>query len=430
AEGSGEFSIGNFGDDLLADGSTSTPASFNCLSGLKISGTVSYYMDSTAVIDSVMANLTGDATLTNMTLSTGYYEFTDLASGNYSVSASRARRSWMQEPSISAFDASYILRYYVNTLTLSEAQKIAADASGDGSISPFDASIVLRYLVGIDVLSTEIANWKFVVPPVTDWLVPVTARSYAPLSSDQADQNFDGILIGDVTGNFPGSVLAKAGNGNVVPGEMKSLTDNILELPVRIEGVSAYSAVGFELKIDKEQLKVENVTLEKESENVLLSFYEQNGTFRVAVASALQRKDTDLLRITFKNISKANMNDVKLQLTGYEIDANRVDAPQEWMVALQKQPEQFDLKPNYPNPFNSETVFEYQIPINSKVEMIICNVAGQKIKTLVNEKKQAGFYRTKWDGTNVAGGKVSSGLYFCRIQAGHFHKTIRVMLLK
>jgi len=307
---------------------------------------------------------------------------------------------------------------------------MAADASGDGTISPFDASVVLRYFVRQDVSSYEIANWKFIVPPLTDWLNPITIRNYAPLDSDKTNQTFKGVLIGDVTGNYSAQMLAKAGGGLVVPGEMVFSTDNMLELPVCIEGVSSYKAVSFELKIDKEQLKVENVKLERENENILMAFHELNGTLRVAVASGNVIKDTDLLRITFSKTSKANIKDVNIQLMGYEIDAKRVDSPRQWMVAVEKLPEKFDLKQNYPNPFNPSTNISYSVAEKSEIKLVIYNTLGQKVRELLNTTQNAGKYKVSWDGRDDTGFEAPSGIYIIQFEANNYKKTIKTVKTK
>jgi len=77
--------------------------------------------------------------------------------------------------------------------------------------------------------------------------------------------------------------------------------------------------------------------------------------------------------------------------------------------------ETYILFQNYPNPFNPETAIKYQLPRTSKVNLTIYNILGQKIKTLVDEEKQAGFYSVIWDGTNNIGIKVSSGIYIYRM---------------
>jgi hypothetical protein len=71
----------------------------------------------------------------------------------------------------------------------------------------------------------------------------------------------------------------------------------------------------------------------------------------------------------------------------------------------------------YPNPFQSEMIIRYQILKSSNVELEIYNLAGQKIKTLVDEFKEAGIYRIKWDGRDVSGNPVGNGVYFYRFEA-------------
>jgi len=55
-------------------------------------------------------------------------------------------------------------------------------------------------------------------------------------------------------------------------------------------------------------------------------------------------------------------------------------------------PAKFSLSQNYPNPFNAKTSFKYEIPTASRVKIEVCNILGRKVKTLVNEQKEAGFY--------------------------------------
>ncbi len=75
-------------------------------------------------------------------------------------------------------------------------------------------------------------------------------------------------------------------------------------------------------------------------------------------------------------------------------------------------PNNFHLSQNYPNPFNPETVIQYQLKTSSEVEISIFNSLGRKIRTLVNETKDAGEHQIQWDGKNAAGKIVASGTYY------------------
>jgi flagellar hook assembly protein FlgD len=93
-------------------------------------------------------------------------------------------------------------------------------------------------------------------------------------------------------------------------------------------------------------------------------------------------------------------------------------------------PTTFDVAQNYPNPFNPTTTISYQIPQVSDVKLVIYNVLGQKVRTLVNDRLEAGYHSVVWDGRNELGQTVSSGVYIYRFEASDFTKTLKLMLLK
>ena len=93
-------------------------------------------------------------------------------------------------------------------------------------------------------------------------------------------------------------------------------------------------------------------------------------------------------------------------------------------------PTSFALKQNYPNPFNPATTITYQLPEGQNVTLVIYNVLGERVKTLVSETQKAGTYTIRWDGTNDHGIAVGTGIYLCRIQAGTFRETRKMIMLK
>ena len=90
----------------------------------------------------------------------------------------------------------------------------------------------------------------------------------------------------------------------------------------------------------------------------------------------------------------------------------------------------FQLKHNYPNPFNPETSIQFNLPINSKVDLYIYNAVGQRIRTLVSARMSAGTHTVIWNGRNDLGQKVASGVYFYSIKAGNFSKTMKMFMMK
>ena len=93
-------------------------------------------------------------------------------------------------------------------------------------------------------------------------------------------------------------------------------------------------------------------------------------------------------------------------------------------------PESFALHQNFPNPFNPETRIAYALPSDSRVRLIIYDIRGHKIKTLVDDWQTAGLKETLWDGRNEQGFPASSGLYFYRLTAGPFASSKRMFLIR
>jgi hypothetical protein len=88
-------------------------------------------------------------------------------------------------------------------------------------------------------------------------------------------------------------------------------------------------------------------------------------------------------------------------------------------------PEAFRLSQNHPNPFNACTTIYYALPGSENVILTVYDILGQKIETLVKGEQSAGLYSIRWHARDG-----SSGLYFCRIQAGAHDQTIKMMLLR
>lgn len=93
-------------------------------------------------------------------------------------------------------------------------------------------------------------------------------------------------------------------------------------------------------------------------------------------------------------------------------------------------PTEYILYQNYPNPFNASTEIRYQILEDSHVALKVFNILGQEVTTLVNKRQLAGEYVVTWDGRNSSGVDLASGIYFCRLQAGEFGRTVKMVLLR
>ncbi|MFA6470061.1 MAG: T9SS type A sorting domain-containing protein [Bacteroidota bacterium] len=88
-------------------------------------------------------------------------------------------------------------------------------------------------------------------------------------------------------------------------------------------------------------------------------------------------------------------------------------------------PLSYQLDQNYPNPFNPSTVISYQLPINNHVTLKVYDAIGREVATLVNEVKEAGNYSATFNAS-----KLSSGMYFARLQSGHKVQLKKMLLVK
>ena len=91
---------------------------------------------------------------------------------------------------------------------------------------------------------------------------------------------------------------------------------------------------------------------------------------------------------------------------------------------------EYNIHQNYPNPFNPVTTLQYNLPVNGLVSIIIYNILGKEVKTLVNTTQDAGYKSVNWNATNNYGKPVSAGVYLYQIQAGEFVQTKKMVLLK
>jgi len=119
----------------------------------------------------------------------------------------------------------------------------------------------------------------------------------------------------------------------------------------------------------------------------------------------------------------------------FDLATNRVWEIQKGRYQHNKfKPYTFELFQSYPNPFNFSCTIEYALPKSSRVELQIFNMLGQKVQSFEFDHQLPGFYKIVWDGKNVNGMRVASGLYFYLLVAEskdqHFRKSRKMIVIK
>ena len=99
-------------------------------------------------------------------------------------------------------------------------------------------------------------------------------------------------------------------------------------------------------------------------------------------------------------------------------------------------PIEFSLSQNYPNPFNAQTSINYQIPSEAmsgsgvKVQLVIYNLLGQRVRVLVNEIQTPGTYSAVWNGRDDSDQDVASGHYIYQLTAGSFKVSKKMIYMQ
>lgn len=160
---------------------------------LSISGTVSYALNTVKKISNATLSASGMSSANALTSSTGTYSLNNLfTDGQYTVTPSKTGGA----NNITAFDATLVLRCVAagNNCTLTVNQRTAADADGINGVSAFDATLILRYVAanGQNAETGQTGNWKFDPP----------SRNHNLSNSSVPNQNFTGILIGEIDGDW------------------------------------------------------------------------------------------------------------------------------------------------------------------------------------------------------------------------------------
>jgi glucose/arabinose dehydrogenase len=93
-------------------------------------------------------------------------------------------------------------------------------------------------------------------------------------------------------------------------------------------------------------------------------------------------------------------------------------------------PHIFRLKQNYPNPFNSSTILQYEISDAAAIGLEIYDITGQKMQEFNRNHTLPGVYEVSWDGFDMQGKAVSTGVYFSRLKSGDFSSVGKMLMIK
>jgi hypothetical protein len=361
----------------------------------------------------------------------GYYEFTcldPLTQGcSYCVELDECSAI---QACINAYDASLVLQHIVCMDDLDDCQFIsegvtilpqreAADVSCNGTVTSYDASLILQW----------VADWHNYFPCLETWIWYALPAPCTEICSAQID--WIGVQKGDVDGCEPcPEPPAPSPLSTVVVrlGEAVDLGDRF-EVAIEVEGAMGIYSGEYDLTFDISELYVMNVVPADLALGSMIAYHAEAGALRSAMAASQAYGGSGEVALITLGKMHTGAGISSLTLTDAFFNNGTPQADIGGGAGVIAESHSWQLGPVVPNPFRYGTSIGYSVPQASHVTIEIYNVNGQLVTTLIDSGVGAGRYSVMWSGEDAGGEAVARGVYFCRMQAGQFAATTKVVLL-
>ena len=295
-----------------------------------------------------------------------------------------------QNNNVSLYDASLVLKYLIGTEALDETQLVAAEVTQDGTVSALDATAIAQYAIEIiDAL------------PVAD------------------TQNL-------------------TGGGTIFINETMFQPGELLEVPVMLTNGNNLLSFEIDLSYESDAITLESITWSDLIGHFTIEENYEAGSIKVA-GLGTEPDGEEGVFATVSLFIASSFTDESFDVTINKYRINESDPIEDVVVTFTNSalgidentiPTVYALHQNYPNPFNPTTQVNYDLPERGSVQIMIYDLMGRKVKTLINNEQNAGFKNIQWNATNNSGQPVSAGMYIYTIQAGEFRQTRKMVLLK
>ncbi len=292
---------------------------------------------------------------------------------------------------IDVADLVNIVASIINTFTLNERQFDVADVITNDTVNVFDLVGIVNLVFGIPLNPNP--------APLLDNETATIALAYSPLVAGGNEM----IVVNSET-----------------PVDLAAVEINIAYDPSAVLlGKPTLAADAQGMSIQSNDDMTGNLKVLVHFTNPVSGARIESGFAEMIEIPMIAKKeifagDTEQLRITQANFSTDAA--AKVEVDGFE-------GPQILPVS-------FFLSQNYPNPFNPSTTIEFSIESNKYVSLIIYNILGRQVRSLVDESMPAGAHSIKWDATNQEGAHVASGVYLYRLTVDDNTQSKKMLLLK
>ena len=420
--GSGTITVFETNSATGCVGQTSVPVTIGSAGTLTLSGAVTYDNVHHTGLRGVSVTLKHGATVIDSTVTgaNGLYQFNSLSAGTYSVTASFSG----PVGSINATDANLVQQeaVYHEEGPLAGLRLGASLVRGIGIYpTSFDAQLIMQRFVG----------W-ITTFPAGDWIFENVAVNL----TTNGVQDLKGLCYGDVNGSFyPTGAKELSFLSAVDDGVITVPVNESFTYEIRSNAVADLGAMSLVMNYDQTRFNVEEVVASLNGMESKIA----DGQVRVAWSNTKALSlNADAPVISLQVTAKETMTQPEQIFTigdGSEfadqsgIRINNFDLKMASVVTPENATSFFMY--NYPNPFRNMTEIVYSIPEDGKVTLVMTNMYGQTIRTLVDEAKAAGTYKVKVDASD---GYLTPGVYLYRIEVdgttNSYNKTNKMMLTR
>jgi hypothetical protein len=296
---------------------------------------------------------------------------------------------------VNSTDALIIRRNIIGLTAFDYYQTKAADLDNSGIISGVDALLLRKRIVG-DISSFTIRDWTFNLDTVK-------------VEKQNIFHTLFTLCAGDVNGSYT-PVLSKSSNLSLSQkGEINADRNQIIELPVYSKEKIQASAVTLMIDYPFQLLNIENLVslfpglLYSAKNGKLILAWDslspvsvEKGEALFVMKARINREATEKDRIIFTLGNQSEFADKNADI----IDGVSLSIPN---INISRFLD-YELSPNFPNPFSKSTEIRYELPEDGFVRLKAYNILGQEVRTMVMAHQKAGSYSIHFDGSGLTGG--------------------------
>ena len=431
----------SFDVEAIVDGEVKVSIAENSCTGV-VSGDYNFGSNEVVVIVDRAVPIAGTLTIDNIqdsqyitqapSLNISLNDFTDATSGLglYYVSVGLSAQGQEVLPFTAFSDPDINL----NNLGLNDYQQYYVNVYGQDLVGLNSATISSSFYYFGSLLGDSNNDWVIDFEDYAYFISNYPGIDIAPVtgSAPYFFPNFDGVSDANDLAMFESMWnWSIAENGRTVPNYTLQGTPPYLrilngQLIVRFPIEASTSQFYFEYDTEKYAIDYLSSNL---NNNIILSANDrEDGIIQVEAADYTSERSTPIeLAFSFENLTDT-YELMRVSYSSYD-KSNQVIS--EGYNLIQTAPSTYRLSQSYPNPFTSGgTTIEFDMPVTERISMIIMDIRGRVVRTLINKEERFGYQSVAWDAKNDDGDKVSSGVYFYQIRSDNFNAVGKLVFVK